>query len=86
METNKAAEEITRIERELDTKGEPPVQPPKSSSGNGDEAGKHPNHRHLDAVLVGAVLIAGIGRLEKNYQLDRRHNSEQGQSEGLLAF
>ena len=61
METNKAAQEIDRIERELDAKGAPPVQPPKSSSGNGDEAGKRPNHRHLDAVLVGAVLLAGIG-------------------------
>ena len=56
METNKAAQEINRIERELDAKGEPPVQPPKSGSGNGDKAGERPNHHHLDAVLVGAVL------------------------------
>ena len=61
METNKAAQEINRIERELDAKGEPPVQPPKSGSGNGDEAGERPNHHHLDAVLVGALLLAGIG-------------------------
>ena len=85
METNKAAQEINRIERELDAKGEPPVQPPKSGSGNGDEAGKRPNHHHLDAVLVGALLLAGIG-LEKNYHRRRRHNSAQGRSEGLLAF
>ena len=49
METNKVAQEINRIERELDAKGEPPVQP------------KRPNHHHLDAVLVGALLLAGIG-------------------------
>ena len=61
METNKAAQEINRIKRELDAKGEPPIQPPKGGSGNGDEAGKHPNHQHLDAVHVGALLLAGIG-------------------------
>ena len=61
MATNEAAQHINRIERELDAKGKPPVQPPKSGSGKGDEAGKRPNHRHLDAVLVGAVLLAGIG-------------------------
>ena len=61
METNKAAQEINRIERELDAKGEPPVQPPKSGSGNGDKTGERPNHHHLDAVLVGALLLAGIG-------------------------
>ena len=61
METNKAAQEINRIERELDAKGEPPVQPPKSGSGNSDEAGESPTHHHLDAVIVGAQLLAGIG-------------------------
>ena len=61
METNKAAQEINRIERELDAKGKPPVQPPKSGSGNGDKAGERLNHHHLDAVLVGALLLAGIG-------------------------
>ena len=61
METNKAAQEINRIERELDAKGKPPVQPPKSGSGNSDEAGESPTHHHLDAVIVGAQLLAGIG-------------------------
>ena len=61
METNKAAQEINRIERELDAKGEPPVQPPKSCTDNGEEAGERPNNHHLDAVLVGAILFAGIG-------------------------
>ena len=62
MENNEAPQEINRIERKLDTKGGgPPVQPTKSGSGNGDEAGETPNHHHLDAVLVGAVLQAGIG-------------------------
>ena len=61
METNKEAQEINRIERKLDAKGEPPVQPLNSGSGNGDEAGERPNHHHLDAVLVSALLLAGIG-------------------------
>ena len=52
---------MNRIERELDAKGKPPVQPPKSGSGNGDKAGERPNHHHLDAILVGALLLAGIG-------------------------
>ena len=88
METNKAEYEFNRIERELDEKGEPPVQPPKSGSGNGDKAGGRPNHHHLDAVLVGALLLAGIGLtfwVRKNYHRRRRHNSAQGRSEGLLA-
>ena len=61
METNKAEQEINRIERELDAKEELPLQPTKSGSGNGDEAGERPNHPHLDAVLVGALLLPGIG-------------------------
>ena len=64
MATNEAAKEIDRIERELDAKGQPSVQPPKSRSGNdrnGDHGGEPPKHHHLDAVLVGAVLLAGIG-------------------------
>ena len=89
METNKAAQEIYRIERELDAKGEPPVQPPKSGSGNGDDAGERPKHHHLDTVLVGALLLAFIGLtfwVGENYHRRRRHNSAQGRSEGLLAF
>ena len=64
MATNEAAKEIDRIERDLDAKGQPSVQPPKSRSGNdrnGDHGGEPPKHHHLDAVLVGAVLLAGIG-------------------------
>lgn len=63
MATNEAAQEIDRIERELDAKGQPPVKPPKSPTGNGGngDTGKPPKHHHLDAVLVGAVLLAGIG-------------------------
>ena len=64
MATNEAAQHINRIERELDAKGQPSVQPPKSRSGNdrnGDHGGEPPKHHHLDAVLVGAVLLAGIG-------------------------
>ena len=64
MATNEAAQEIDRIERELDAKGQPPVPSPKSRSGeggNGDNGGEPPKHHHFDAVLVGAFLLAGIG-------------------------
>ena len=64
MATNEAAQHINRIERELDAKGQLPIQPPKSQSGNGlnsDHGGAPPKHHHLNAVVVGAVLLAGIG-------------------------
>jgi hypothetical protein len=64
MATNQAAQEIDRIERELDAKGQIPVKPPKSGigkGGNADQGGEPPKHHHLDAVLVGALLLAGIG-------------------------
>ena len=81
METNKAAQEINRIERELKAKGEPPVQPPKSGSGNGDEARERPNHHHLEAVLVGALLLAGIGLtfgLEKKLSIRQKTQLSAG--------
>ena len=64
MATKEAAQEIDRIERELHAKGQPPVPPPRSrggKGGNGDNGGEPPKHHHLDAVIVGAVLLAGIG-------------------------
>jgi hypothetical protein len=64
MATNEAAQEIDRIERELDAKGQPPAKTPKSPSSNGGDGhkgGEPPKHHHLDAVVVGAVLLAGIG-------------------------
>ena len=92
MATNQAAQEINRIERELDAAGQPSVKPPKSRSGkggNGDNGEEPPKHHHLDAVIVGAVLLAGIGLtfwVGKNCPLGRRYNSVQGRSEELLAF
>ena len=61
METNKVTQEIKRIERELDAKGQTSIQPPKSDSDNCDEARARLNHHPLDAVLVSAVLLVGIG-------------------------
>ena len=64
MATNEAAKEIDRIERELDAKGQPPAKTPKSPSSNGGDGhkgGEPLKHHHLDAVVVGAVLLAGIG-------------------------
>ena len=64
MATNEAEQVIDRIERELDAKGQPPAKPPKSGSdkgGNGDHEGEPPKHHHLDAVVIGAVLLASIG-------------------------
>ena len=66
MATNEAAREIDRIQRELDAKEQPHAQPTKSNSGkgrNGHEGGGGDprKHHYLDAVLVGAVLLTGIG-------------------------
>lgn len=63
MANNEAEQEIDRIERELNEKGEPTVsvKPPKSQTGNGENGLKPAKHHHLDAVLVGAFLLAGIG-------------------------
>ena len=86
METNKAAQEINRIERELDA---PPVQPAKSVSSNGDEAGERPNHHHLDAVLVGAPLLAGTGMtfwVGEKLSPTQKTQLSAGTIGGLLAF
>ena len=89
-EANKATREINRIERKLDAKGEPRVQPPKSCTSNGEEAGERPrtitiSMQSLWALSCQRILGWPFG-LEKNYQLGRRHNSAQGRSEGLLVF
>ena len=62
--TNDAAKELERIERELDTKaseGKPTAKPPSKSGVNAGTPPDRPaKHFHLDAVIVGAVLLAAI--------------------------
>ena len=59
MEQNQAEKELHRIERELNAK--PPAKPPKTGKVSSGDADKPPKHSSLDAVLVGAVLLAAIG-------------------------
>ena len=61
--TNDAAKELERIERELDTKaseGKPTAKPPSKSGVNAGSPDRSAKHFHLDAVIVGAVLLAAI--------------------------
>ena len=59
MEKTPAEKELDRIERELDSK--PPAKPPKDGKLTAGGAEKPSKHSSLDAVLVGAVLLAAIG-------------------------
>ena len=59
MEKPPAEKELDRIERELDSK--PPANPPKDGKLTAGGAEKPSKHSSLDAVLVGAVLLAAIG-------------------------
>ena len=59
MDKTPAEKELDRIERELDSK--PPAKPPKAGKLSTGDADKPPKHSSLDAVLVGAVLLAAIG-------------------------
>ena len=57
--TSEAEKELERIERELDSNppaGKPPVKK-GGKSGSPDEPSRN---NHLDAVIVGAVLLAAI--------------------------
>lgn len=55
MDKTPAEKELDRIERELDSK---PPKAGKLTAGGADKPTKQP---HLDAVIVGAVLLAAIG-------------------------
>ena len=56
MEPSSAAEEINRIERELDATNPPSGQPPVKRGG-GDAGKPGSGNRSFDAVLVTAVLL-----------------------------
>ena len=59
--TSEAEKELNRIERELDAKEKPPVKHPVKQGGwVGSNDGK-PKNQSLDAVVVGALLLLGIG-------------------------
>ena len=59
--TSDAEKELSRIERELDAKEQPPGKPPVKQGGwVGSNEGK-PKNQSLDAVVVGALLLLGIG-------------------------
>ena len=59
--TSDAEKELNRIERELDAKEQQPGKPLAKQGGwLGNNEGK-PKNQSLDAVVVGALLLLGIG-------------------------
>ena len=59
--TSDAEKELNRIERELDAKEQQPGKPLAKQGGwLGSNEGK-PKNQSLDAVVVGALLLLGIG-------------------------
>ena len=59
--TSEAEQELNRIERELDAKEKPPGKPLAKQGGwVGSNEGK-PKNQSIDAVVVGALLLLGIG-------------------------
>ena len=59
--TSDAEKELSRIERELDAKEQPPGKPLVKQGGwVGSNEGK-PKNQSIDAVVVGALLLLGIG-------------------------
>ena len=59
--TSDAEKELSRIERGLDAKEQTPGKPPVKQGGCvGSNEGKSKN-QSLDAVVVGALLLLGIG-------------------------
>ena len=59
--TSEAEKELNRIERELDTKEQPPGKPPEKQGGWVGSNNEKPKNQSLDAVVVGALLLLGIG-------------------------
>ena len=60
---SEAAKELERIERELDAKapgGKPPAKRPTRAGGKAGPPDRPSKNNHLDAVIVGAVLLAAI--------------------------
>ena len=56
---SQAEKEIERIERELDAKS-PAGKPPVKAGGKSCSPDRPSRNNHLDAVIVGAVLLAAI--------------------------
>ncbi len=62
MKPSDAEKEIDRIEREIEVNSQPPGGPPIKRGGSGGDGGdSNRKNQSLDAVLVGAVLLLGIG-------------------------
>ena len=59
--TSDAEKELNRIERELDAKEQPPGKPPAKQGGWVGGNDEKPKNQSLDAVVVGALLLLGIG-------------------------
>ena len=59
--TSDAEKELSRIERELDAKEKPLGKPPVKQGGWVGNSDEKPKNQSLDAVVVGALLLLGIG-------------------------
>ena len=59
--TSDAEKELNRIERELDAKEQPPGKPPVKQGGWVGGNDEKPKNQSLDAAVVGALLLLGIG-------------------------
>ena len=59
--TSDAEKELNRIERELDASQQPPGKPPVKQGGWVGGNDEKPKNQSLDAVVVGALLLLGIG-------------------------
>ena len=53
--------ELNRIEQELNTKEQPAGKPPVKQGGWVGDNDEKPKNQSLDAVVVGALLLLGIG-------------------------
>ena len=59
--TSDAEKELSRIERELDAKDQPLGKPPMKQGGWVGTNDEKPKNQSLDAIVVGALLLLGIG-------------------------
>ena len=59
--TSDAEKELNRIERELDAKDQPAGMPPVKQGGWVGSNNEKPKNQSLDAIVVGALLLLGIG-------------------------
>ena len=61
MDKTSAEKELNHIERELDAKEQPPGKPPAKQGGWVGRNDEKPKNQSLDAVVVGALVLLGIG-------------------------